>query len=149
MNKSPTHMSDLNTLNLQPAKIGGPPVPRVPDKYSGEPLTQEIINEIRTGRPFKVGFGIQSAIHRSPRGNDCWYCEHQFNVEYIFHEQNGDKLHPSVEWTETIRRKCEWFGIFLKDAPNYPKDGVHDGFNDISPPQEMTLMGSTSPDYLD
>ena len=177
MNKSPTHMSDLNTLNLQPAKIGGPPVPRVPDEYSGEPLTQEIINEIRTGRPFKVGFGIQSAIHRSPRGNDCWYCEHQFNVEYIFHEQNGDKLHPSVEWTETIRRKCEWyldtsnmtlvvlathiygdklevyptneFGIFLKDAPNYPKDGVHDGFNDISPPQEMTLMGSTSPDYVD
>ena len=155
-------MSDLNTLNLQPAKIGGPPVPRVPNEYSGEPLTQEIVDQIIAGRPFKVGFGIQSAIHRSPRGNDCWYCEHQFNVEYIFHEQNGDKLHPSVEWTETIRRKCEWyldtsnmtlvvlathvygdklevyptneFGIFLKDAPNYPKDGVHDGFNDISPP---------------
>ena len=52
----------------------------------------------------------------------------------------GDKLevYPTNE-----------FGIFLKDAPNYPKDGVHDGFNDISPPQEMTLMGSTSPDYLD
>ena len=52
----------------------------------------------------------------------------------------GDKLevYPTNE-----------FGIFLKDAPNYPKDGVHDGFNDISPPQEMTLMGSTSPDYVD
>ena len=41
------------------------------------------------------------------------------------------------------------FGIFLKDAPNYPKDGVHDGFNDISPPQEMTLMGFTNLDYVD
>ena len=53
----------------------------------------------------------------------------------------GDKLevYPTNE-----------FGIFLKDAPNYPKDGVHDGFNDTSPPpQEMTLMGVTNLDYVD
>lgn len=179
MNKSPTHMSKLNTLHIQPAIIGGPSVRRGPNKYSGEPLTQEIINDIREGRPFKMGFGTHSAIHRSPRGNDCWYCEHQFNVEYIFHEEVGNRIYPSIDWTDTTRKKCEWyldtsnmtlvvlathiygnkleiyatneFGIFLKDAPNYPEDEVHDGFNDISPPppQEMTLMDYTSPDYVD
>ena len=166
-------MSDLNTLHLQPAKIGGPPVPRVPDEYSGEPITQEIVNQIIAGRPFKVGFGTMSSIHRSPRGNDCWHCEHQYNVEYIFHEEIGNKIHPSREGT-----KCEWyldtsnmtlvvlathifedrlevyptneFGIFLKDAPNYPDPDLQDdGFNDISPPQEMTLMGFTKLDYVD
>ena len=173
MNKSPTHMHNLNTLHLQPPMIGGPPVPRVQNEYSGEPLTQEIVDEIISGRPFKVGFGTQSAIHRSPRGNDCWHCEHQYNVEYIFHEEVGNKIHSSREGT-----KCEWyldtsnmtlvvlathvygdklevyptneFGIFLKDAPNYPKDGFHDdGFHDTSPPQEMTLMGFTKLDYVD
>ena len=61
-------------------------------------------------------------------------------LQNVIYSRYGDKLevYPTNE-----------FGIFLKDAPNYPKDGVHDGFNDISPPQEMTLMGSTSPDYVD
>jgi len=179
MNKSPTHMNNLNTLHLQPAKIGGPPVPRVPNEYSGEPLTQEIVDQIIAGRPFKVGFGTMTSIHRSPRGNDCWYCEHQPDKEYLFHEQNDNKVYPSViSPYDNTRFKCEWyldtsnmtlvvlathlfgnrlevyetneFGIFLKNAPNYPEE-FHDGFHDISPPpeMEMTLMGSTSPNYVD
>ena len=110
MNKSPTHMSNLNTLHLRPTKIGGPPVPRPSDEYSGEPLTQEIVDEIVAGRPFKVGLGTVTAIHRSPRGSDCWYCEHQFNVEYEFCEQVGNKIYPSVESPcGNTRQKCEWY----------------------------------------
>ena len=178
MNNLKTHMSETNTLHLRPAKIGGPPVPRVPSEYSGQPLNQEILDQIIAGRPFKVGVGTMTSIHRSPRGNDCWYCEHQHDKEYLFHTQDGNKVYPSViSPYDNTRVKCEWyldisnmtlvvlathlfgnrlevyqtneFGIFLKDAPNYPEDRFHDGFNDVSPQQEMTLMGSTSPDYVD
>lgn len=176
MNKSPTHMNNLNTLHLQPTKIGLPSLERPLSKYSGEPLTQEIVDQIITGRPFKVGCGTVSSIHRSPRGNDCWYCEHQHDKEYLFNSQDGNKLYPSViSPYNNTRVKCEWyldtsnmtlvvlathlfgnklevyqtneFGIFLKDAPNY--DLQDDGFNDTSSAQEMSLMGSTSPDYVD
>jgi hypothetical protein len=97
-------------MDIRPVRIGGPPVDMGYNEYSGEPLTPEIIHKIKTGCPFKVGYGTVTAIHRSPRGNDCWYCEHQFDTEYIFHEQNGNRIYPSrISPHSNTRVKCKWY----------------------------------------
>lgn len=110
MNRSTTHMNNLNNLDLRPTRIGLPSIERELDEYSGDPLTQEIVDQIVAGCPFKVGCGTVSSIHRSPRGNDCWYCEHQHDKEYLFHSQDGNKIYPSVisPYDNTIV-KCEWY----------------------------------------
>jgi len=66
-------------------------------------LNTDIKNNILSGKKFTVGIGNISSIHRSPRGNDCWYCEHQYNVEYSISRIDGNFIYFNVPVSENMR----------------------------------------------
>ena len=48
-------------------------------------LNPDVKENVLNGKPFTFTLSnsnIISSIHRSPRGSDCWICEHQYGTEY-------------------------------------------------------------------
>jgi len=63
-------------------------------------LNKDITNHILYGKSFTFCLSdskIISSIHRSPRGNDCWICEHQYCTEYLLSRIEGDYIYFKVK----------------------------------------------------
>jgi hypothetical protein len=74
-------------------------------------LDADVLQNIRTFKKIKVGFGngVKLSIKRSPRGIDCWWCEHQYDVTYTYaHEKNG-KMYFSVPSLDTEAKISGWY----------------------------------------
>ncbi len=63
-------------------------------------LNKDITNNILNGKSFTFDLSdskMISSIHRSPRGNDCWICEHQYCTEYLLSRIEDDFIYFKVK----------------------------------------------------